>query len=33
LTLPDGSGPSPIQTMSEVIEKEMPAVPIRPGRP
>jgi len=33
LTLPDGSGPSPIQTMSEVIEKSMPAVPIRPGRP
>jgi hypothetical protein len=33
LTLPDGSGPSPIQTMSEVIEKGMPAVPIRPGRP
>ncbi len=33
LTLPDGSGPSPIQTMSEVLEKSMPAVPIRPGRP
>jgi hypothetical protein len=33
LTLPDGSGPSPIQTVSEVIEKGMPAVPIRPGGP
>ncbi len=33
LTLPDGSGPSPIQTISEVIEKSMPSVPIRPGRP
>jgi hypothetical protein len=33
LTLPDGSGPSPIQTLSEVIEKGMPAVPIRPGGP
>lgn len=33
LTLPDGSGPSPIQTMSEVIERTMPAIPIRPGKP
>lgn len=33
LTLPDGSGPSPIQTLSEVIERTMPAIPIRPGRP
>lgn len=33
LTLPDGSGPTPIQTMSEVIERTMPAVPIRPGKP
>lgn len=33
LTLPDGSGPSPIQTMSDVIERTMPAIPIRPGRP
>lgn len=33
LTLPDGSGPSPIQTMSDVIERTMPATPIRPGQP
>lgn len=33
LTLPDGSGPSPIQTMSDVIERTMPAIPIRPGKP
>ena len=33
LTLPDGSGPSPIQTMSEVIDRTMPAIPIRPGKP
>jgi hypothetical protein len=33
LTLPDGSGPSPIQTLSEVIERSMPAIPIRPGSP
>jgi len=32
LTLPDGSGPSPIQTMSNVIARSMPAIPIRPGR-
>ncbi len=33
LTLPDGSGPSPIQTISGVIERTMPAIPIRPGKP
>ena len=33
LTLPDGSGPTPIQTMSEVIARTMPAIPIRPGKP
>ncbi len=33
LTLPDGSGPSPIQTLSGVIERTMPAIPIRPGKP
>lgn len=33
LTLPDGSGPAPIQTLSAVIERSMPAIPIRPGRP
>lgn len=33
LTLPDGSGPSPIQAMSEVVERTMPAIPIRPGNP
>lgn len=33
LTLPDGSGPTPIQTMSDVIARTMPAIPIRPGRP
>lgn len=33
LTLPEGSGPTPIQNMSEVVAKTMPAVPIRPGRP
>jgi hypothetical protein len=33
LTLPDGSGPTPIQTLSDVIERTMPAIPIRPGRP
>ena len=31
LTLPDGSGPTPIQVISEVIARTMPAVPIRPG--
>ena len=33
LTLPADSGPSPIQTMSAVIERTMPAIPIRPGKP
>lgn len=33
LTLPDGSGPAPIQTLSEVIERTMTAMPIRPGKP
>ena len=33
LTLPDGSGPAPIQTLSEVIERTMAAMPIRPGKP
>lgn len=33
LTLPDGSGPAPIQTLSDVIERTMPAIPIRPGKP
>lgn len=31
LTLPDGSGSAPIQTLSEIIERTMPAMPIRPG--
>jgi hypothetical protein len=33
LTLPDGSGPAPIQTLSAVIERTMAAIPIRPGKP
>jgi len=33
LTLPADSGPTPIQTMSEVIARTMPAIPIRPGPP
>lgn len=33
LTLPSGSGPAPIQTISLVIARTMPAMPIRPGRP
>lgn len=33
LTLPDGSGPAPIQNLSEVIGRTMPAMPIRPARP
>ncbi len=33
LTLPDGSGPTPIQTLSAVIDSTMPAVPISPGEP
>lgn len=31
ITLPDGSGPTPIQTLSEVIARTLPAIPIRPG--
>lgn len=31
LTLPADSGPTPIQTLSGVIARTMPAVPIRPG--
>ena len=33
LTLPDGSGPAPIQDLSDVIERTMAQQPIRPGRP
>jgi Protein of unknown function (DUF3515) len=33
LTLPQGSGPTPIQQVSDVISQTMPAVPIRPGPP
>ena len=31
LTLPTGSGPTPIQTMSDLIARTMPAVPVKPG--
>jgi Protein of unknown function (DUF3515) len=31
LTLPAGSGPTPIQQLSEVIDHTVPAVPIAPG--
>ena len=31
LTLPTGSGPTPIQTMSDVIAQTMPGVPVTPG--
>lgn len=31
LTLPDGSGPGPIQSLSEVIARTMPVMPIRPA--
>lgn len=33
LTLPTGAGPGPIQALSGVIERTMPAIPIRPGPP
>ena len=33
LTLPSGSGPAPIQDLSEVIAGSMPETPIRPGPP
>lgn len=31
LTLPTGSGPAPIQTLSGVLSRTMPAIPIRPA--
>lgn len=31
LTLPSGSGPTPIQQLSDVIDRTMPAVPINPA--
>jgi hypothetical protein len=31
LTLPDGSGPSPIQLISTAVAKAMPAIPVNPG--
>jgi len=31
LTLPTGSGPTPIQRLSEVIEQRIAAAPINPG--
>ncbi len=33
LTLPQDSGPTPIQNLSDVIAKVMPAQPIKPGPP
>lgn len=33
LTLPTGSGPTPIQRLSEVIDQRIPAAPINPGPP
>ncbi len=33
LTLPPGSGPTPIQQLSELIDHTMPAVPISPSPP
>jgi hypothetical protein len=33
LTLPNGSGPTPIQQLSDVIGKTLAAVPIQPGQP
>lgn len=33
LTLPPGSGPTPIQQLSELIDHTMPAVPISPAPP
>jgi hypothetical protein len=32
LTLPPGSGPTPIQQLSELIDRIMPARPISPSR-
>jgi hypothetical protein len=31
LTLPDGSGPSPIQVVSKAVAATMPAVPVNPA--
>lgn len=31
LTLPDGSGPTPIQLLSRVVAQAMPATPLNPG--
>ena len=31
LTLPTGSGPAPIQTLSQVLARTMPTIPIRPA--
>jgi hypothetical protein len=31
LTLPDGSGPTPIQVISRVVAQAMPATPLNPG--
>ena len=31
LTLPDGSGPTPIQLLSRAVAKAMPATPVNPG--
>ncbi|MCV7102338.1 DUF3515 domain-containing protein, partial [Mycobacterium palustre] len=33
LTLPPGSGPTPIQQISEVIDRALAAVPINPAEP
>ncbi|HEX9176076.1 DUF3515 domain-containing protein [Mycobacterium sp.] len=33
LTLPQGTGATPIQEMSDVVAAKLPAVPIRPGPP
>ncbi|OBC02191.1 DUF3515 domain-containing protein [Mycobacterium sp. 852002-40037_SCH5390672] len=33
LTLPTGSGPTPIQRISDVIDRSIPAAPIDPGQP
>ncbi|OBJ19528.1 hypothetical protein A5621_26935 [Mycobacterium colombiense] len=33
LTLPTGSGPTPIQRLSEAIDHSIPAAPIDPGQP
>lgn len=31
LTLPDGSGPTPIQLITQAVSKAMPATPVNPG--